>query len=133
MSASRVVSATEIAAAPGRYLLRLPFEQFADLLSMLPRGAGGTILAANGAPLGAFDPAWAHLEAWAGFFGMDVVQSGSSGHATPHDLALIAAHSGAPVVMSIHSLHPELMPIPPDRLLLPERGRRYDLARLRSN
>jgi ribonuclease J len=128
--APRIVPLGEIAAAPGRYLLRLPFERFADLIEMVPRGGGGLLISANDIPLGRFDPAWAHLELWAHFFGMTLVEKGSTGHAAARDLTLIAAHSGASTVMPVHSFYPELMPVPPERLLIPERGRTYDLSEL---
>ncbi|GAC1442652.1 MAG: MBL fold metallo-hydrolase [Chloroflexota bacterium] len=127
---TQTVTASEIAANGGDYLLRLPFTQFADLLDLVPRGGGGVIVAANGTPLGRFDPAWTHLEWWARFFGMEIAERASSGHATPHDLTLIAALTGAPIVMPVHSFHPELMPLPEGRVLLPQRGTSYQLAHL---
>lgn len=122
------IAAREIAADPGAFLLRLSFGYFADLLDLNPHG--GVIIQANGTPLGRFDPAWASMEWWATRFGMTVAECGSSGHAIPADLARLAEESGAPVVMAIHSRYPELMPIPPERLLLPLRGHRYNLADL---
>jgi ribonuclease J len=127
-AAPRVVSAAEIAADPGAFLLRLSFGYFADLLDLNP--LGGVIIQANGTPLGRFDPAWTSMEWWAARFGMTIAECGSSGHALPADLARLAEESGAPVVMAIHSRYPELMPISPDRLLLPLRGHRYNLADL---
>jgi hypothetical protein len=46
------------------------------------------------------------------------------------DLTALAVEAGAPVVMAIHSLHPELLDTGGARLLLPEAGRPYDLAAL---
>lgn len=126
--APHVVSAAEIAADPGAFLLRLSFGYFADLLDLNP--FGGVIIQANGTPLGRFDPAWTSMEWWAARFGMTIAECGSSGHALPADLARLAEALGAPVVMAIHSRYPELMPVSPDRLLLPLRGHRYRLADL---
>lgn len=128
--AGRVITTAEIAAAPGDFLLRLDFTHFADLLDLQGGRRGGMIFSANGPPLGPFDPAWTHMEWWADRLGMQVIDVNSSGHASPHDLGLIAMHAGAPTVMSLHSRHPELMPVPPERLLLPKRGHPYDLAGL---
>lgn len=130
--AEQVVTTDILASDPGSFLLQLPFPHFADLLDLLSACAGGLICTANGPPLGRFDPAWHDLEWWATFLGMQIVEVGSTGHAAPRDLALIAAHSGAPVVMSLHSHYPELMPVPRDHLLLPRRGERYDLDRIAS-
>lgn len=130
--AERLVAREDMTSDPGAFLLQLSFQHFADLLDLAPGCAGGLIFSANGPPLGRFDPAWQGLEWWAAFLDMRIVEVGSTGHAAPRDLALIAAHSGAPVVLSLHSHHPELMPVPPDRLLLPRRGERYDLARITS-
>ena len=122
------LTAADIAASPGNYLLQLSFSHFAELLDIRPACRGGAILSCNGPPLGRFHPAWSALEWWAANLGLQIVVAGCTGHAAPHDLALIAGHSRASTVMSIHSRHPELMPIAPERLLLPERGRAYDLA-----
>lgn len=125
-SATHIVTPAEIAASPGSYLIRLPLEHFADLLQLNPQG--GVVITSNGPPLGPFDPAFATMLWWAEHMGMRVEDAGSTGHAHPHDLATIANHSGAPTIMSIHSRHPELLAVAPERLLLPERGRRYDLS-----
>ncbi|MGH2409196.1 MAG: hypothetical protein ACRDGS_02390, partial [Chloroflexota bacterium] len=69
------------------------------------------------------------LEWWAVRLAFQIVDISSTGHASAHDLGLIAAHCGVPIVLSIHSMHPELMPIPAAQLMLPERGRTYDIAR----
>jgi ribonuclease J len=127
-AAPRIVTPREIAASPGSYLLRLPLERFADLLDLNP--GGGVLITSNGPPLGPFDPGFATMLWWAERMGMRVEDASSTGHAHAHDLASIAAHSGAPTVMSIHSRYPELLNVAPERLLLPERGRRYDLASL---
>lgn len=124
------VSAAEIRADPGAFLLCLHFHHLAEVVDIVPAGGGGMIISSNGTPLGPFDPAWKQLEGWAAVLGMEVVTIASTGHAAPHDLGLIAAHSGAPVVMSIHSRFPELMPVPAERLLLPERNLAYNLAAL---
>lgn len=122
------VSTADLARAPGQYLLELPFGRFAELLDIRNACDGGAVFASNGPPLGRFDPAWASLEWWAGTLGLDIIDAGCSGHASAHDLALIARHSRAPMVMCIHSHQPELLPISANRLLLPERGRPYDLS-----
>jgi ribonuclease J len=122
------VTPADIAASPGSYLIRLPLERFADLLDLNP--GGGVVITSNGPPLGPFDPAFATMLWWAERMGMRVEDASSTGHAHAHDLATLANHSGAPTVMSIHSRHPELLNVAPERLLLPERGRRYDLASL---
>jgi ribonuclease J len=127
-SAPSRVTPVQIAASPGSYLLRLPLERFADLLDLNPQG--GVIITSNGPPLGPFDPAFATMVWWAEQMGMRVEDASSTGHAHAHDLTTIANHSGAATVMSIHSRYPELLNIAPERLLLPERGRRYDLADL---
>ncbi|MGH2448236.1 MAG: MBL fold metallo-hydrolase [Chloroflexota bacterium] len=124
-SAPEVLSANRIAADPGSYLLRLAFDRFADLLDLSPQG--GVVVHANGQPLGRFHPAWDQLLWWIERLDMTLVQADSTGHAEPEALATIAAESGAPVVMAIHSRYPELMPVPPERLLLPLRGHRYEL------
>ncbi|MDQ2742384.1 MAG: MBL fold metallo-hydrolase [Chloroflexota bacterium] len=125
-AAPRSVTAAEMAADPGAFLLRLPFDRFAELLDLNPRG--GVVMQANGTPLGRFDPSWASMEWWAARLDMRVVECGSSGHAAPQDLARLAEGSGAPVIMAIHSRYPELMPVPSERLLLPVRGYRYEVA-----
>lgn len=125
-----IVSAADIAADPGGFVLCIRFERFADLVDMVPAGGGGMIISANGTPLGPFDPAWKQLEVWATVLGMELAVVASTGHAAPHDLGLIAAHTGASTVMSIHSRCPDQMPVPARRLLLPERGLAYDLATL---
>ncbi len=127
-AAPRTITAAEIASSPGSYLLRLPLERFADLLDLNPQG--GVIITSNGPPLGPFDPAYATMSWWAEHMDMRIEDASSTGHAHAHDLATIAHHSGAPTVMSIHSRHPEMLNIAPERLLLPERGRRYDLSSL---
>lgn len=129
-AAPRLVRPAEVAADPASFLLRVTFEDFADLLELLPGERDGVLIAAGATPLGRFDPAWTHMEWWARRLGLRVVENNASGHATPPDLAAIAAQSGAPVVMAIHSRYPELLPVPPERLLLPELGRPYDLSRL---
>lgn len=126
-AAPTVVRAEDLVAGPHRFLLRLSFHHFADLLEILPSRQGGVLITSNGVPLGPFDPAYAHMEWWAETFGFELVDAGSTGHAAPRDLALMASQSGAPRVMAIHSRFPELMPVPPDRLLLPQRGYRYEL------
>jgi ribonuclease J len=85
---------------------------------------------ADGVPLGPFDPAWQDLERWALRLSMPRLQVGSSGHATPGDLTRIAHESGVPVVMCVHSYHPELLRTGNARLLLPQRGRRYVLDQI---
>ncbi len=125
------LSAADIAADPGRFLVRLNWPDFADLLDMSP--AGGVVLHANGLPLGPFDPAWRQLEWWVRRLELRLVQVGSSGHAMPADLTAIAVETGAPVVMAIHSLHPELLDTGGARLLLPEAGKPYELAELRGS
>jgi ribonuclease J len=127
-SAPRTVTRSEVADSPGSYLIRLPLERFADLLELNP--AGGVIITSNGPPLGPFDPSFATMLWWAEQMGMRVEDASSSGHAHAHDLSTIANHSGAPTIMSIHSRHPELLAVAPERLLLPERGRRYELRDL---
>jgi ribonuclease J len=129
-SAERAVAPADIARDPGRYLLQLSLEHFAGLLDIIGPGGGGVILACNGPPLGPYDPAWAHLEWWAATLGCQIADTGSTGHASPPDLALIAGHSGAPHIMSIHSRAPELLPVPAGRLIVPEPGRPYHLSRL---
>lgn len=124
------VTTAEIAAQPGRYLLLLPFPRFADLLDLGQNECGGVVIRANGPPLGPFDPAFGHMTMWAERLGLSVVDAGSTGHAAPRDLALVAGLTRAPTVMAVHSRFPELLPIPAERLLLPERGRRYELAQL---
>lgn len=123
-----IVSAVDIAADPGGFVLCIPFVCLAELVDMVPAGGGGMIVSANGTPLGPFDPAWKQLEVWAALLSMELEVIASTGHAAPRDLGLIAAHTGAPTVMSIHSRFPELMPVPETRLLLPERGVPYDPA-----
>jgi ribonuclease J len=118
----------EISAHPGDFLLALPFERFAELLALNPRD--GVVITSNGPPLGSFDPAYAHMQRWAERLGMQVADASSTGHAAPSDLAIVAALSGASTVMSIHSRFPELMPVPPERLLLPEPGRPHELGTL---
>jgi ribonuclease J len=127
-AAPRTVTPAEIASSPGSFLLRLPLERFADLLDLNPRG--GVIITSNGPPLGPFDPAYATMTWWAEHMGMRIEDASSTGHAHAHDLATLANHAGASTVMSIHSRHPEMLNIAPERLLLPERGRRYDLSSL---
>lgn len=129
-TAPQVLEAVEIRRAPGDFLLRLAYHSFADLIDLLPAERGGIILTSNGSPLGRFDPAWVQLEWWADAMGMRLVDAACTGHAAPRDLALLAAHAGAPTVMAIHSRHPELMPIPPERLLLPQRGVPYRVSAL---
>jgi ribonuclease J len=124
------VGTADIAAFPGRYLLQLDFTHFAGLLDIIGPGGGGVILACNGPPLGRYEPAWGSLEWWAATLGCPILEVGSSGHAAGPDLALIAGHSGVTCVMSIHSRQPELLAVPPERLLLPEPGRTYDLNQL---
>jgi len=70
------------------------------------------------------------MEWWAGHLGLRIVDCACSGHATPGDLARIAAQVGAPTVMAVHSHYPELLKAPGARLLLPEVGRPYDLLSL---
>lgn len=125
---TRVVTTSEIAASPESYLLRLPLEQFADLLNLNPQG--GVIMTSNGPPLGPFDPAFATMTWWAERMDMRVADASSTGHAHAHDLSTLANHSGAPTIMSIHSRYPEMLNVAPERLFLPERGRRYDLSSL---
>lgn len=129
-AAPRRVTAAEIAANPAAFLLRLAFESFADLPDLLTRGQGGVLIQANGTPLGRFDPGWVHMEWWARTHGLQVVEHSCSGHAAPSDLALIAAQSGAPTVLAMHSHCPEFMPVARARLVLPERGRPYTLHML---
>lgn len=126
--APRTVAPAEIAASPGSYLIRLPLERFADLLQLNPRD--GVVITSNGPPLGPFDPAFATMLWWAERMGMRVEDASSTGHAHAHDLSTIANHSGAPAIMSIHSRHPELLAVAPERLLLPQRGHPYDLRAL---
>lgn len=126
--APREVGAAELRAEPSSFLLRLEFESFADLLDIATPGTGGVIIASNGPPLGPFHPAWSTLEWWAARLGMVMADANSTGHAHPHDLALIAAQSGVPTIMSIHSRVPEALDVPTERLLLPERGRRYRVS-----
>jgi ribonuclease J len=127
-AAPRTVSPAEIAASPGSYLLRLPLRRFADLLDLNPQG--GAVITCNGPPLGPFDPGYATMTWWAEHMGMRIEDASSTGHAHAHDLSTIANHTGAPTVMSIHSRFPEMLNVAPERLLLPERGRRYDLSSL---
>jgi ribonuclease J len=129
-AAPRVIQSREVAADPGGFLLRLEFASFADLLDLLPPKRGGVVIHANGNPLGPFHPGWPHLEWWVERLSMRLVNVGVTGHAHPGDLGLIATLSGARTVMSIHSRFPELAPVAPERLLLPERGRAYELAAL---
>jgi ribonuclease J len=124
------VSAGDIAADPGRFLLRLDWPHLADLLDLLPDGTGGMLFHANGLPLGPFDPAWQQLEWWVQRLGMQFIPVGSSGHATPADLTTICRESGTPAVMAIHSLYPELLETGGAQLVLPVRGQPYDLDRL---
>ncbi|HVA92850.1 MAG TPA: MBL fold metallo-hydrolase [Chloroflexota bacterium] len=128
-AAPRLLTAQEIAANPDRFLLRLNFADFADLIDLLPK-PGGLLFLANGTPLGPFDPAWPQMEWWARRHGMSTVDVASTGHARPEDLTAIALESGAPTVMVIHSVYPELFAAPGARILLPEQGRRYELAAL---
>lgn len=124
------VTPEDIALSPGDYLLHIPFAEFATLLDVDGALDGGAIMTANGPPLGPFDPAWRSLEWWAAKLGSRIVDVGCTGHAAVQDLARIAGLSRAPAVMCIHSRAPEYLPIAPERLLLPERGRAYDLAAL---
>ncbi len=126
--APRCVTAADLAREPGRFLLRLEWRHFADLLEVLPI-PGGILLQANGTPLGSFDPASKQLGWWAHQLGLELLDVGSSGHAYPCDLTAIANTLMAPVVMGIHSEHPELLAVN-SRLLLPERGRPYRLGAL---
>jgi ribonuclease J len=123
------VTVGDIAAHPGAFLLRLDWPSFADLLDLAPHGRS-IVFHANGLPLGPFDPAWRQMEWWIARLGLRLVQAGSSGHAAPADLTRIAQESGAPVVMAVHSLYPELLDTGGARLLLPVRGHAYDLERL---
>ncbi len=124
------LTARDVAADPGRFLLRLDWPYFADLLDLLPQGAQGVLFHANGLPLGSFDPAWRQLEWWVQRLGLQFVPAGSSGHATPAALTEICRESGVPAVMAVHSQHPELLETGGARRVLPARGRRYDLDRL---
>ena len=128
-AAPRLLTAQEIAANPDQFLLRLNFGDFADLIDLLPR-RGGVLFLANGTPLGPFDPAWPQMEWWARRHGMSIVDVASTGHARPEDLTALALESGAPAVMVIHSVYPELFTAPGARILLPEQGRRYELGAL---
>jgi ribonuclease J len=124
------VTSRDIAADPGHFLLRLDWPYLADLLDVVPPGAGGVAIHADGLPLGPFDPAWRQLLWWVERLGLRLVPAGSSGHAVPADLTAVARESGAPVVMAVHSLYPELLQTGGARLLLPERGRAYEVDRL---
>lgn len=129
-AAPRVVTAGEIAREPGAFLLRLAWEDFVDLLELVPDGVGGVLLHANGTPLGPFDPGWTQLGWWARKFGLVFAPIDSSGHARPADLTTLARESGAPVVMAIHSRYPDLFDAGDARLILPVRGQSYRLAAL---
>lgn len=128
--APQVVTAHDIAHQRGSFLLRLPFNSFADLLDLVPTQGGGLLIHSNGLPLGSFDPAWDVMLRWVQHLRLRLVGLRSTGHCTPDALTRIATESGAPVVMPIHSYHPALFNAGGAHRILPVEGERYHIGAL---
>lgn len=123
-----VVSPAEISARQSEYALRLEFSKFARLLDFLPGIHEGALIHSGGLPIGPFDPDWKNMLDLALKLNMKFHGIYCSGHATPQELAQVTKQINAPSVMVVHSYHPHLFPVGNSKLLLPQRGQRYEMT-----
>src|SRR5215472_6926832 len=114
---------------PRRYCVQLEFASLPSLIDLRPP-AGSIYVHSNGAPLGAFDPAYQVMLAWIRALGLEMVMLGSSGHSRPADVTRMVQAVAPAVVLPVHSRRPEALLVPGVPTLVPEVGRRYTPAEL---
>ncbi|HEX6547921.1 MAG TPA: MBL fold metallo-hydrolase, partial [Candidatus Dormibacteraeota bacterium] len=69
----------EVAVNPGAFVVQLSFEGLPALID-LPAPPGSAYIHSSGPPLGAYDPAYRVVQAWAAVAGLDFLRLGTSGH-----------------------------------------------------
>jgi ribonuclease J len=114
---------------PRRYCVQLEFASLPSLIDLRPP-AGSIYVHSNGAPLGAFDPAYQVMLAWIRALGLEMVTLSSSGHSRPPDVTRMVQAVAPAVVLPVHSRRPEALLVPGVPTLVPEVGRRYTPAEL---
>lgn len=121
----------EVARRPGGFVLALGYESLPLLIDLRPP-PGSVYVHSNGPPLGAYDPAFRVMEAWAVHFGLELVWLGSTGHSYPEDIVRTVREIGPGVVLPVHSAAPEALQVEGIARLLPEVGRAYAASELKS-
>jgi ribonuclease J len=122
-----VLDAEQIKKAQRQYLLQLYYWDLPELVDLHPQ-PGSIFLHSNGEPLGKFDPAFALFTRWLDRFGVQLLFTGSTGHAAPADLDRVVRSIAPEILMPIHSHSPELLEPAGIRRILPELGAHYDIA-----
>ncbi|HEY8680119.1 MAG TPA: MBL fold metallo-hydrolase [Candidatus Dormibacteraeota bacterium] len=112
---------------PRDFCLQLGFESLPLLIDLQPP-TGSLYLHSGGAPMGAFDPAQAVLEAWIQRFGLEYRVVTTSGHSRWADIVRMVTTVKPRRVLPVHSRAPEALAVPAVRSFLPVAGPVYAVA-----
>ncbi|HEY8761517.1 MAG TPA: hypothetical protein VIP52_11470, partial [Candidatus Dormibacteraeota bacterium] len=112
---------------PRDFCLQLGFESLPLLIDLQPP-TGSLYLHSGGAPMGAFDPAQAVLEAWIQRFGLEYRVVTISGHSRWADIVRMVTTVKPRRVLPVHSRAPEALAVPAVRSFLPVAGPVYAVA-----
>ncbi|MDQ6919126.1 MAG: hypothetical protein M3Z98_07180, partial [Candidatus Dormibacteraeota bacterium] len=112
---------------PREHCLQLSFESLPMLIDLQPP-PGSVYIAAGGAPMGAYDPAQAVLDAWIERFGLEHRVVTTSGHSRVTDIVRMVLTVKPRVVLPVHSRAPEALIIPGVPSFVPVAGTVYPVA-----
>ena len=122
-------SVEEVRQKPRRFCLQLGFGSLPLLIDLKPP-PGSVYIHTGGAPMGAFDPAYAVLQAWLARFRLEYRLLTSSGHSRPDDIVRMVERVAPKVVLPVHSAAPEALVLPGIPTFLPQAGVSYSVADL---
>ncbi|WP_158251188.1 MBL fold metallo-hydrolase [Cryobacterium sp. Y11] len=127
------VTLAQIRADRDSYVCQLSTATYAAMLEV-GMGPSDLIIHANGHPLGSQYPGWIALTNWVRQLGVPFLVIDAHGHATPDALRRFVAATGAPMVIPVHSDHPQFASVPAGAMYLPSRWEsvRLNPTRLRS-
>lgn len=123
--ACRTVSLGEVAATPQSFVVQPDATDPAALVD-LPLGARTAWVHSQGEPLGPFMPDWGPFTDWLAHLDIEIVEAGSSGHATPNDLRAMVETIAPAVLFGFHGFRPERL-IGPGRTVSGDYGVQYRL------
>jgi ribonuclease J len=112
---------------PRDFCLQVGFESLPLLIDLQPP-PGSLYLHTGGAPMGAFDPGQAVLEAWIARFGLEYRVVTTSGHSRWADIVRMVTTVKPRRVLPVHSRAPEALDVPSVRSFIPVAGPVYAVA-----
>src|SRR5271155_986321 len=121
------LTAADVRADGGQYLLSLEMSHFAELIDLRPP-KGSPFIHSMSEPFSEDDVDAHVMHNWLKHFGLTFHQMHASGHASGPELLEIIRATGAATVYPIHTIHPEALEAAGPSVRLPELRASYPLA-----